>query len=40
MPDKDPTTWAAATWILALSMAIGGGLVNWEQYLAYSGGMG
>lgn len=29
MFEKDPTTWAAATWILALSMAIGGGLVNW-----------
>lgn len=29
MPEKDPTTWAAATWVLALSMAIGGGLINW-----------
>ena len=29
MPDKDPANWAAATWILALSMAIGGGLINW-----------
>ncbi len=29
MPEKDPTTWALGTWILALSMAVGGGLVNW-----------
>ena len=29
MPDKDPTTWALGTWVLALSMALGGGLVNW-----------
>ena len=29
MPDKDPANWAAATWILALSMAVGGGLINW-----------
>ena len=29
MPDKDPTNWAVATWVLALSMAIGGGLINW-----------
>lgn len=29
MPDKDPTTWALGTWILALSFAIGGGLINW-----------
>jgi hypothetical protein len=29
MPEKDPTTWSAATWILALGMAFGGGLVNW-----------
>jgi hypothetical protein len=29
MHDKDPTTWAAATWILALSFAVGGGVINW-----------
>lgn len=29
MPEKDPTTWSAATWLLALGMAFGGGLVNW-----------
>lgn len=29
MPDKDPANWAAATWVLALSMAVGGGVVNW-----------
>jgi CHASE2 domain-containing sensor protein len=29
MPEKDPTNWALGTWILALSMAICGGLVNW-----------
>jgi hypothetical protein len=29
MPEKDPTTWTAATWVLALSMAIGGGMINW-----------
>ncbi len=29
MPEKDPTTWTAATWSLALGMAFGGGLVNW-----------
>ena len=29
MIDKDPTTWAASTWALALLMAFGGGAVNW-----------
>ena len=29
MPDKDPANWAAATWVLALSMAVGGGVINW-----------
>ena len=33
MPDKDPTTWALGTWILALSMALGGGLINWYAKL-------
>ena len=28
MPEKNPTTWSMATWLLALSMAFGGGLVN------------
>ncbi len=29
MPEKDPTNWAVGTWILAIAMSIGGGLVNW-----------
>ena len=29
MPDKDPANWAFATWVLALSMAVGGGVINW-----------
>ena len=29
MPEKDPTTWNLATWILVMSMAAGGGIVNW-----------
>ena len=29
MPEKDPTTWGLATWLLALGMAFGGGTVNW-----------
>lgn len=29
MPEKDPTAWTTATWLLALGMAFGGGLVNW-----------
>lgn len=29
MPEKDPTTWGLATWLLALGMAFGGGIVNW-----------
>ena len=29
MPEKDPANWALGTWVLALSMAIGGGLINW-----------
>lgn len=29
MPDKDPTTWTLATWILACGMAFGSGVVNW-----------
>ena len=33
MPEKDPTTWALGTWILALSMALGGGLINWYAKL-------
>lgn len=31
MPEKDPTTWAAVTWTLAIVMAVGGGAVNWYQ---------
>ena len=33
MPDKDPANWALGTWVLAISMAIGGGLVNWYAKL-------
>ncbi|MBX9635923.1 MAG: phage holin family protein [Nitrosomonas sp.] len=29
MPDKDPTTWSAATWALGFLMASAGGAVNW-----------
>lgn len=29
MPDKDPTNWTAATWLIALVMAGSGGLINW-----------
>lgn len=29
MPEKDPTNWSIATWMLALGMALAGGLVNW-----------
>jgi hypothetical protein len=29
MPEKDPTSWHLATWLLALAMAMGGGMVNW-----------
>lgn len=29
MPEKDPTTWGYSTWLLALGMAFGGGIVNW-----------
>jgi hypothetical protein len=29
MPEKDPQNWSAATWLLALGMAFGGGAVNW-----------
>ena len=29
MPEKDPTNWTAATWMLALCMAFGGGFINW-----------
>lgn len=29
MPEKDPTNWTAATWLLASGMAFGGGFINW-----------
>lgn len=29
MPEKDPLNWTLATWVLALAMPLGGGLVNW-----------
>lgn len=28
-PNSDPTTWPLITWIIALSMALSGGLINW-----------
>lgn len=28
MPDKDPTTWTWATWLLAIGMGFSGGAVN------------
>lgn len=28
MPDKDPTTWTLATWLLAIGMGFSGGAVN------------
>ena len=33
MPAKDPLNWTLGTWILALSMAMGGGIVNWYAKL-------
>ena len=33
MPEKDPGNWALSTWILALSMAMGGGVINWYAKL-------
>jgi hypothetical protein len=29
MPEKDPLTWSAATWLIGLVMACSGGLLNW-----------
>lgn len=29
MPEKDPTNWGVAIWILAAGMSVAGGLVNW-----------
>lgn len=29
MPEKDPQNWNLSTWSLAMSMAAGGGFVNW-----------
>lgn len=29
MPEKDPTNWTAATWVLASSAAMAGGFINW-----------
>lgn len=33
MPTKDPTTWAMSTWMLALGMALGGGMISWYSKL-------
>ena len=29
MHESDPTTWNMTTWLLALGMAMGGGIINW-----------
>lgn len=29
MPDKDPANWSIFTWVLALAMPLGGGLISW-----------
>lgn len=29
MPEKDPTNWGYATWLLAIGMSCAGGAVNW-----------
>jgi hypothetical protein len=29
MPIKDPTNWSYTTWLLAISMASSGGIINW-----------
>lgn len=29
MPEKDPLSWTAATWLIGLIMACSGGLLNW-----------
>ncbi len=29
MPEKDPTTWTLATWMLGFAMAMFGGAINW-----------
>lgn len=29
MQDSDPTTWPVITWIIAVTMALSGGLINW-----------
>jgi hypothetical protein len=29
MIDKDPTAWSIGTWLLAVAMAMGGGVINW-----------
>ena len=33
MPAKDPLNWTLGTWMLALSSAMGGGIVNWYAKL-------
>ena len=36
MLEKDPTTWNLATWVLALAMAMGGGVINWYAKVKHS----
>lgn len=31
MPEKDPTNWTIATWMLAIGMAFGGSIVSFYQ---------
>lgn len=33
MQEVDPTTWPRETWLLALGMACGGGIINWLSRL-------
>jgi hypothetical protein len=32
MPEKDPLNWTLGTWIIALIMASGGGIINWFSH--------
>ena len=34
MPNSDPTTWPAITWVIALIMSLSGGLINWISHKA------
>lgn len=32
MPEKDPLNWTLGTWVIALIMASGGGIINWFSH--------